>query len=49
VQQALPHWTAAGIYLVFLPAYCPELSGIEPLWQTVKHHAMPKPSFVQLG
>jgi hypothetical protein len=45
VQQALPAWNAAGVYLVYLPAYCPELSGIEPVWQTVKHHEMPQRSF----
>lgn len=49
VQQALPEWNAAGIYLVYLPAYCPELSRIEPLWQTVKYHEMPKRSFAHLG
>jgi hypothetical protein len=49
VQQALPAWNAAEIYLIYLPAYCPELSGIEPLWQTIKHHEMPKRSFAPLG
>jgi len=49
VQRALPEWNAAGIYLVYLPAYCPELSGIEPLWQTVKHYELPQRSFAQLG
>jgi len=49
VQQALPAWNAAGIYLVYLPASCPELSRIDPVWQTVKHHEMPKRSFAHLG
>jgi hypothetical protein len=49
VKQALPSLNAAGIYLVYLPAYSPTLSRIEPLWQTTKYHEMPKRSFAHLG
>jgi hypothetical protein len=49
VQEAKAALTAAGIHLVYLPAYCPELSGIEPIWQTTKHHEMPERSFEHLG
>lgn len=41
VKDALPELAAAGISLFFLPPYSPELSEIEPVWQTVKHHEMP--------
>jgi transposase len=30
-----------GIYLYFLPAYSPELNGIEPVFKQVKHHDIP--------
>lgn len=49
VRAAKAALNAAGIYLVYLPSYCPELSGIEPIWQTIKHHEMPERSFAHLG
>ena len=49
VQEAKAALNAAGIFLVYLPAYCPELSRIEPLWQTTKHHDLPQRSFAHLG
>ena len=49
VRAALPALNAAGIFLVYLPAYCPELSGIEPQWQTLKHHELTERSFAHLG
>lgn len=49
VQAAKAALNAAGIFLVYLPAYCPELSRIEPIWQTTKHHEMPQRSFRHLG
>ena len=49
VQEAKAALNAAGIHLVYLPAYGPELSGIEPLWQTTKHHHLPQRSFRDLG
>jgi transposase len=36
---------AADIFLVYLPAYSPELSAIEPVWNDVKAHHMPVRSF----
>jgi len=44
VKEALPELAAANIYLFYLPPYSPELSDIEPVWQTVKHHEMPERS-----
>ena len=30
----------ANVRLFYLPSYSPELSAIEPIWQTLKHHEM---------
>ena len=49
VQEAKAALEAAGIFLEYLPAYCPELSQIEPIWQTTKHHDLPERSFKHLG
>lgn len=48
VQEALPDLAAADIHLFFLPSYSPELSEIEPIWQSVKHHEMAVRSFEQV-
>jgi putative transposase len=42
-------WAAAGIELVQLAAYSPELSQIEPIWNDVKQHQLPVRSFAQAG
>jgi len=49
VKAEQPAWERAGIYLCYLPSYSPELSAIEPIWHTVKHHEMPQRSYDQLG
>jgi hypothetical protein len=49
VQAERAAFAAAGITLFFLPSYSPELSGIEPLWQDLKHHRMTKRSYDMLG
>lgn len=41
--------TAADVYLVYLPAYCPELSRIEPHWKVSKYYELPQRSYTQLG
>jgi hypothetical protein len=40
---------AADIYLVYLPAYSPELSRIEPHWKVTKYHDLPRRSYTRLG
>ncbi len=40
VEQAQAEMEAANIHLFYLPAYSPQLSDIEPVWQAVKHHQM---------
>jgi putative transposase len=37
-QMAL---SAEGISFFFLPAYCPALNDIEPLWRQVKYQDLP--------
>jgi hypothetical protein len=49
VQQEQAAFAAAGITLFFLPSYSPELSRIEPIWHTIKHHEMTKRSYEVLG
>jgi transposase len=49
VRQEQPALVGAGVILWYLPAYSPELSAIEPIWQSVKHHEIPKRSVEQLG
>ncbi len=45
VAEARAAWTAAGIELVYLPAYCPDLSAIEPIRNDTKQHYLPTRSF----
>lgn len=49
VQLALPFLEQADIYLLYLPSYCPQLSEIEPIWNTVKHHQMPTRSYKEVA
>jgi len=48
VQQALAGLEAANIFLFYLPSYCPEMSGIEPVWQDVKYHELQERSHSDL-
>jgi DDE superfamily endonuclease len=45
VVAAPPHLAAANVELVYLARYCPEQSGIEPVWNDVKQHQIPVRSF----
>ena len=45
VKEALPALEVADVHLCYLPAYCPELSEMEPIWQDVKYREMTKRSF----
>lgn len=40
---------AADVHLVYLPAYSPKLSRIEPHWKVVKYHDLAERSFATLG
>jgi transposase len=48
IADARPHLEAANVHLVYLPAYCPELSAIEPVWNDIKQHQLPTRSFAQV-
>jgi hypothetical protein len=45
VKEALPALLAADVHLRYLPAYSPELSKIEPIWNDAKYHEMTRRSF----
>jgi hypothetical protein len=49
VRQEEPRLVAAGIHRFYLPAYSPELSGMEAVWQDVKYQGLPVRSHDQLG
>lgn len=49
VEEALPELAAADVFLFYLPTYSPELSEIEPIWNSVKHHEMPVRSYAVVG
>lgn len=40
---------AADVYLMYLPAYSPELSRIEPHWKVIKYYGLPQRSYSSLG
>jgi transposase len=40
---------AADVYLVYLPAYSPELSRIEAQWKVVKYYEISRRSYTSLG
>jgi hypothetical protein len=49
VVAAQPELAAANIELVYLARYCPEQSGIEPVWNDLKQHHIPIRSFAQVA
>ena len=49
VLAAQPQLAAANVELVYLARYCPEQSGIEPIWNDVKQHQIPIRSFERVA
>jgi len=49
VQNAIESLKAANVILFYLPSYSPELSEIEPIWNSVKHFAMIRRSYEIVG
>jgi len=49
VRAAQAQLAAANVELVYLARYCPEQSGIEPVWNDVKQHQIPVRSFAQVA
>lgn len=37
-QSRLANWRLQGLYIQYIPAYCPELNLIECLWKQIKYH-----------
>jgi transposase len=44
IRQARRALATAGVYLYFLPPYCPELNAIEPVFRQVKYQEIPERS-----
>ncbi len=42
LQQQRATWEAQGLYLRYLPAYCPQLNLIEGVWRKLKGFLMPR-------
>jgi hypothetical protein len=40
-KARIPQWEKAGLFLYYLPAYCPELNRIEILWHFIKYRWLP--------
>ena len=49
VEAAKGELAAAGVHLVYLPSYSPELSRIEPDWNDIKQQHLPIRSFEQVA
>jgi hypothetical protein len=49
VHAERPALVAAGVILWYLPAYSPEMSAIEPIWQAVKYREIRRRSHEVLG
>ncbi len=49
VQEERAAWGAAGVHLLYLPSYSPELSEMEPIWNDAKYHEMSQRSYPVLG
>ena len=49
VQRRRGELERANVTLKYLPAYCPELSRIEHIWQDVKHYRLSQRSYTQAG
>ena len=44
IRRARRSLAASGIYLYFLPPYCPELNEIEPVFRQIKYYEIPERS-----
>jgi transposase len=49
LKAAVPALAVAKVELVYLARYCPEQSGIEPIWNDVKQHHLPIRSFERVA
>lgn len=44
-EDELERWAKRGLYIYFLPSYCPELNLIEHLWRKIKYQWLPLSAF----
>jgi hypothetical protein len=49
VAAASPPLAGADVRLAYLPAYCPQLSALEPDWNAVNQHQLPVRSFAHVA
>ena len=49
IVAAQPALAAANVEVVYLARYCPEQSGIEPVWNDVNQHQLPTRRFEQVA
>ncbi len=49
LQEQRPNWEAQGLYLRYLPAYCPQLNPIEGVWRKLKGFLMPRRCYNSLS
>jgi putative transposase len=49
VQQRRPAWEERGLFLRFLPPYCPFLNLIEPLWKRLKAFLLPRRCYASVA
>ena len=40
-ESRIESWGEQGLYLLFLPPYCPEINLIEVLWRKIKYEWLP--------
>lgn len=49
VKAYVDSWRKRGLYLQFIPAYCPELNLIEILWKHLKHFWLEPQDYISMG
>lgn len=45
VRERIKEWEEQGLFLLFLPSYCPELNLIEILWRKIKYEWLPNSAY----
>lgn len=49
LTEQRPNWEARGLYLRYLPPYCPQLNPIESVWRKLKGFLMPRRCYDSLA
>lgn len=49
IKERRAVWEAQGLYLCYLPAYCPQLNLIEGVWRKLKGFLMPRRCYDNLA